>query len=146
MPICCAGREDGSYHVINDKEMEEKGKGMECDAKEFSKLVLDCCSMLDDDGHNAGEVDVVACGPLLRLLGQEQLNASADANKEEEGREEGGRRRRVIGNRSSQAADDGNVEVRTMLLNTISSADQKVGQLEELQPFLGYDVVPNNVE
>jgi hypothetical protein len=103
--------------------------------------------MLDDDGHDAGEVDVVACGPLLRLLGREQSNASADANEEEEGREEGGRRRRrVIGNRSSQAADDGNVEVQTMLSNTISSADQKAGQLEELQPFLGYDVVPNNVE
>jgi hypothetical protein len=27
MPICCAGREDGSYHVIDNKEMEEKGKG-----------------------------------------------------------------------------------------------------------------------
>ena len=146
MPICCAGREDGSYHVINNKEMEEKGEGAECDAKEFSKLVLDCCSMLDDDGHDAGEVDVVACGPLLRLLGREQSNASAYANEEEEGREEEGRRRRVIGNRSSQAANNGNVEVQTMLSNTISSADQKAGQLKELQPFLGYDVVPDNVE
>jgi hypothetical protein len=146
MPICCAGREDGSYHVIDDKEMEEKGEGTECDAKVFSKLVLDCRSMLDDDGHDAGEVDVVARGPLLRLLGREQSNASANANKEEEEREEGGRRRRVIGNRSSQAANDGNVEVRTMLSNTISSADQKAGQLEELQPFLGYDVVPDDVE
>ncbi len=146
MPICCTGREDGSYHFIDDKEMEEKGKGTECDAKEFSKLVLDCCLMLDNDGHNAGEVDVVSCGPLLRLLGQKQSNASADTNEEEEGREEGGRRRRVIGNKSSQAADDGNVEVRTMLLNTISSADQKAGQLEELQPFLEYDVVPKDVE
>ncbi len=126
--------------------MEEKGKGVECDAKEFSKLVLDCCLMLDDYGHDAEEVDVVACGPLLRLLGWEQLNASADANEEEEGPEEGGRRRRVIGNRSSQAANDGNVEVQMMFLNTISSADQKAGQLEELQPFLGYDVVPDNVE
>jgi hypothetical protein len=81
--------------------MEEKGKGTECDAKEFSKLVLDRCSMLDNDGHDAGEVDVVACGPLLRLLGWEQSNASTNANKEEEGREEGRRRRRVIGNRSS---------------------------------------------
>jgi hypothetical protein len=116
------------------------------DAEEFSKLVLDCCLMLDNDGHNAGEVDVVACSPLLRLLEREQSNASANANKEEEIREEGGRRRRVIGNRSSQAADDGNVEVQTMLSNTISSADQKAGQLEELQPFLGYDVVPNDVE
>jgi hypothetical protein len=98
--------------------------------------------MLDDDGHNAGEVDVVACSPLLRLLGRERSNTSADANKEEEGREEGERRRRVIGNRSSQAADNGNVEVQMMLSNTISSADQKAGQLEELQPFLGYDVVP----
>jgi hypothetical protein len=92
MPICCAGREDGSYHVIDDKEMEEKGEGTECDAKEFSKLVLDCCLMLDHDGHNAREVDVVACGPLLRLLGWEQSNASANANEEEEGREEGVRR------------------------------------------------------
>jgi hypothetical protein len=40
--------------------MEEKGKGAECDAKEFSKLVLDCCSMLDNDGHDAGEVNLVA--------------------------------------------------------------------------------------
>jgi hypothetical protein len=126
--------------------MEEKGKGVECDAEEFSKLVLDCCLMLDDDGHDAGEVDVVTCGPLLRLLGREQSNAGADANEEEEGKEERGRRRRVIGNRSSQAADDGNVEVRSMLSNTISSADQKAGQLEELQPFLGYDVVPDDVE
>jgi hypothetical protein len=109
-------------------------------------LVLDCCLMLDDDGHDAREVDVVACGPLLRLLGREQSNASTEANKEVEGREEGGRRRRVIGNRSSQAANDGNVEVQTMLSNTISSADQKAGQLEELQPFLGYDVVSNDVE
>ena len=91
MPICCAGRENGSCHVIDNKEMEEKGEGAECDAEEFSKLVLDCCSMLDDDGHDAGEVDVVACGPLLRLLGQEQSNTSADANEEEEGREEGGK-------------------------------------------------------
>jgi hypothetical protein len=126
--------------------MEEKGEGAECDAEEFSKLVLDCCSMLDNNGHDAGEVDVVACGPLLHLLGREQSNASADTNEEEDGREEGGRRRRVIGNRSSQAADDGNVEVRTMLSNAISSADQKAGQLEELQPFLGYDVVPDYVE
>jgi len=117
--------------------MEEKGEGAECDAKGLSKLVLDCRSMLHNDGHNAGEVDVVACGPLLCLLGREQSNTSTDTNEEEEGREEGGRRRRVIGNRSSQAADDGNVEVRTMLLNTILSADQKAGQLEELQPFLG---------
>ena len=93
--------------------------------------------MLNDDGHNAREVDVVACGPLLRLLGREQSNAGADANDEEEGKEERGRRRRVIGNRSSQAANNGNVEVQTMLSNTISSADQKVCQLEELQPFLG---------
>ncbi len=32
-------------------------------------MVLDSCSMLDNDGHDAGEVDVVACGSLLRLLG-----------------------------------------------------------------------------
>jgi hypothetical protein len=68
--------------------MEEKGEGAECDAKGLSKLVLDCRSMLHNDGHNAGEVDVVACGPLLRLLGRKQSNTSADANKEEEGREE----------------------------------------------------------
>jgi hypothetical protein len=90
-PICCAGREDGSYQVINDKAMEEKGKGTECNTEEFAKLVLDCCLMLDDNGHDAGEVEVAACGPLLRLLGQEQSNTSADANEEEEGREEGGK-------------------------------------------------------
>jgi hypothetical protein len=68
MPICCAGREDGSYQVIDDKAMEEKGEGTECNAKEFAKLVLDCCLMLDNDGHDAGEVEVAACGPLLHLL------------------------------------------------------------------------------
>ncbi len=98
--------------------------------------------MLNDDGHNAREVEVVACGPLLRLLGREQSNASPDATVAAETRAEGGPRRMVIGNRSCQAADNENVEVRMMLSNTISSTDQKAGQLEELQPFLGYDVVP----
>jgi hypothetical protein len=51
---------------------------------------LDCCLMLDDDGHDAREVEVAACGLLLRLLGWEQSNASTNANEEEEGREEGG--------------------------------------------------------
>ncbi len=55
-PICCTRREDGSYQVIDNKAMEEKGKGTKCDAKEVAKLVLDCCSMLDNNGHNAGEV------------------------------------------------------------------------------------------
>ncbi len=102
---CCAGREEDYYHVVDDKEMKE---GAECDSNKMSKLGLDCCSMLDDNGHNAKEVEVVAFGPLLRLLAWEQLNASVVTNKEEEGREEegeeeGGRRRRsVIGNRSKR--------------------------------------------
>ncbi len=45
---------------------------------------------LDDDGHDAEEVEVVASGPLMRLLAREQSNASAVTNKEEEGREEEG--------------------------------------------------------
>jgi hypothetical protein len=67
--------------------MEE---GAECNANELAKLGLDCCLMLDDDGHDAKEVKVVASGPLLRLLAREQPNASAVANEEEEGREEEG--------------------------------------------------------
>ncbi len=84
---CCAGREEGYYHVVDDEEMEE---GAECDADELAKLGLDCCSMLDDDGHDAEEVEVVASGPLLRLLAREQSNASAVTNDEEEGKEEEG--------------------------------------------------------
>ena len=125
---CCAGREDGSYRVIDDEEMEERGEGVECDAEEFAKLGLDCCSMLDDDGHDAEEVEVVACVPLLRLLGREQSNVSAVANEEEEGREEeGGEEEEEEGHweQAKQAADDGNVEVGTTPSDTISSADQK---------------------
>ena len=125
---CCAGREDGSYRVIDDEEMEERGEGVECDAEEFAKLGLDCCSMLDDDGHDAEEVEVVACVPLLRLLGREQSNVSAVANEEEEGREEeGGEEEEEEGHweQAKQAADDGNVEFGTTPSDTISSADQK---------------------
>ena len=118
---CCAGREEGSYHVIDDEEMEEKGEGEKCDVEEFAKLGLDCCTMLDDAGHDAEEVEVVASGPLLRLLGRKQSNANAVAKEEEEGgEEEEGHWEEV-----KQAAGDGNVEVRTMPSNTISSADQK---------------------
>jgi hypothetical protein len=56
----------------------------------------------------------------------EQLNASANANKEEEGREEGGEEEEGHWELVKQAVDDGNVEVRTTPSKTISSADQKV--------------------
>lgn len=123
---CCAGREDGSYHVIVDEEMEDRGEGAECDAEEFVKLGLDCCLILDDDGHETEKVEVVAYGPLLHLLGREQSNASPVANEEEEGREEGGEEGEEGHlEQVKQAADNGNVEVRTTPSNAISSADQK---------------------
>ncbi len=109
---CCAGREEGYYHVVDGEEMEE---GAECDANELATLGLDCCSMLDDGGHDAQEVEVVASGPLLRLLAGEQSNASAVTNKEEEGREEerGRRRRRsVIGNRSQRLPTIGTLWIK----------------------------------
>jgi hypothetical protein len=65
-------------------------EGAECNAGKLAKLGLDCCSMLDDNGHNAKEAEVVATSPLLHLLAREQSNASAVTNKEEEGREEEG--------------------------------------------------------
>ncbi len=84
---CCAWRGEGYYHVKDNKEMEE---GAECEADKLAKLGLDCCLMLDDDGHDAKEMEVVASGPLLRQLAQEQSNASAVTKEEEEGREEEG--------------------------------------------------------
>jgi hypothetical protein len=98
---CCTGREEGYHHVVDNEEMEE---GKECNTNKFAKLGLDCCLMLDNNGHNAKELEVVASSALLRLLAGEQSNASAITIKEEEGREEeGGRRRRsVIGNRSNR--------------------------------------------
>jgi hypothetical protein len=126
MPICCAGREDESYQVIGDEVMEEKGESVECNAKEFTKLVLDCCLMLDDDGHNARELEVAACGPLLCLLGHEQSNTSVNANEEEEGREEGGEEEEGHWELVKQAVNNGNMEVQTTPSKTIPSADQKV--------------------
>ncbi len=126
MPICCAGRKDGSYQVIKDETMEKKGEGVECDTKELAILVLDCCLMLDNDGHNAGVAEVAACSPLLHLLGQEQLNTSSpNANEEEEGREEGGEEEEGHWKLVKQAVNNGNVEVGRLHLKTISSADQK---------------------
>ncbi len=83
---------------------------------------------LDDDGHDAEEVEVVASGPLLRLLAREQSNASAVTNEEEEGREEEGEEEEEEGHwkQVKQAANNGNVKVRTIPLSTISSVDQKV--------------------
>jgi hypothetical protein len=108
---CCAGREEGYYHVVDDNEMEE---GAECDADELAKLGLDCCSMLYDDGHDAEEVKVVTSGPLLHLLAREQSNPSAITNKEEEGREEEGEeegeeeKEECHWEQVKKAADDGN--------------------------------------
>ncbi len=85
--------------------MEE---GAECDADKLVKLGLDCCSMLDDDGHDAEEVEVVASGPLLRLLARKQSNASAVTNEEEEGREEEGEEEECHWEQVKKAADDRN--------------------------------------
>ena len=76
--------------------------------------------------HKKPKVEVVAYGPLLHLLGREQSNASPVANEEEEGREEGGEEgEEGHWEQVKQAADNGNVEVRTTPSNAISSADQK---------------------
>ncbi len=108
---CCTGREEGYYHVIDIKEIEE---GAECNADKLAKLGLDCCLMLDNNGRDAKEVEVVASGPLLRLLAWEQSNTRAITNKEEEGREEEGEEEaeeeeeECHWEQVKKAADDGN--------------------------------------
>ncbi len=80
---------------------------------------------LDDDDHDAEEVEVVASGPLLRLMAREQSNASAVTNEEEERREEGEEEEEEgHWEQVKQAADHGNMKVQTIPLSTISSVDQ----------------------